>query len=73
MDPVDWSTLHCSDFDEDIATLHELSTDIIVEATGRCLRIINDDSNIPVKLPPSMSARFRIGTSVATAVKVSTI
>ncbi len=54
-----------------MVSLHQFSTDAVVEATARCLKVINAELDVPYKLPPSMSARFRVGTSLATAVQVS--
>ena len=51
--------------------MKEFTTQIIVDGTARCLRAIKDDIQIPSTLPASMSARFRLGTSLATACQVS--
>ena len=60
----------CSDIDEDVRSLKEFSTDLVVEATARCLRAIDSSLDLQYRLPPSMAAQFRIGTSLATAVQV---
>jgi len=60
----------CSDIDEDVRSLKEFSTDLVVEATARCLRAIDASLDLQYRLPPSMAAQFRIGTSLATAVQV---
>ena len=59
-----------SDVGEDVESLSQFSTELVVEATARCLKVINSDLDLPHKLPPSMSAKFRVGTSLATAVQV---
>ena len=51
-------------------SLQHFSTDLIVEGTSRFIKVIRHDIDLPYKLPPGMSARFRIGTSLAEAVKV---
>ena len=43
---------------------------MIVGATSRCLRMIKDDLQIPSVLPASMSSKFRLGTTLATACQV---
>ena len=60
-----------SNIPEDTVTLKEFTTQNIVDGTARCLRVIRDDIQIPSVLPASMSARFRLGTSLATACQVS--
>ena len=60
-----------SDIDDDVQSLQEFTADLIVEGTSRFVKAIKHDVDLPHKLPPGMSARFRIGTSLADAVKVS--
>ena len=60
-----------SNVDEDVQSLSQFSTELVVEATAMCLKLIKNDLDLPHKLPPSMSARFRVGTSLATAVQVN--
>ncbi|XP_056394933.1 coiled-coil domain-containing protein 22 [Hyla sarda] len=54
---------------EEVQSVRHFNTDIIVEAVVRCLRVINPSvgSTLSHVLPPGMSARFRIGTSLAQA------
>jgi len=59
-----------SDIDEDVRSLKEFSTALVVEATARCLHAIDSSLDVQHRLPPSMAAQFRIGTSLATAVQV---
>ena len=51
-------------------TLAEFSSELIVEGCVRCLKLINAEVDLPLKLPESMSVRFRIGTALAQACKV---
>ena len=48
----------------------DFNADRIVEGCVRCLRKIKDDVSLPLRLPESMSVRFRIGTALADACKV---
>jgi len=59
-----------SNIDEDVRSLKEFSTNLVVEATARCLHAIDSSLDVQYHLPPSMAAQFRIGTSLATAVQV---
>jgi len=59
-----------SDIDEDVRSLKQFSTALVVEATARCLHTIDSSLDVQYRLPPSMAAQFRIGTSLATAVQV---
>nr|XP_033777360.1 coiled-coil domain-containing protein 22 isoform X1 [Geotrypetes seraphini] len=54
---------------DELQSLREFSTEMIVEAVVRCLRVIDPSlvSGISHMLPPGMSARFRIGMSLAQA------
>ncbi|KAJ8871869.1 hypothetical protein PR048_028209 [Dryococelus australis] len=58
------------DIEEDVATIGEFSTDLVVEAAVRCLDIIQPGLGLSHKLPPNMSARYRLGASIAQACKV---
>lgn len=51
-------------------TLREFTVEMIVQAASKCLDHISEQYNIPSVLPPSMSARFRIGSSLAAACQV---
>ncbi|ELU08217.1 hypothetical protein CAPTEDRAFT_173272 [Capitella teleta] len=57
------------DVEDEVEAVAQFSTELVVEGVARCLRVINPDLDLPYKLPPSMSARFRIGTSLASAVQ----
>lgn len=59
-----------SGIDEDVNSLGQFSTELIVEAVARCLHVIDSSIEVSYKLPPSMAARFRIGTNLANAVQV---
>ncbi|XP_074619647.1 coiled-coil domain-containing protein 22 homolog [Acropora palmata] len=55
------------DIPEEVSSLKEFTTALIVSATSKCLRMIKEDLQIPSVLPASMSSRFRLGTTLATA------
>lgn len=61
-------TLHC-EIDDDVKSLKQFSADLIVLAAAKCLKAINNDLDVPNKLPAGMSARYRIGTSLAHHIK----
>ncbi|XP_037744449.1 coiled-coil domain-containing protein 22 isoform X3 [Chelonia mydas] len=54
---------------EEVQSLREFTTELIVESVVRCLRVIHPSlgASLGHVLPPGMSARFRIGTSLAQA------
>ncbi|XP_064637676.1 coiled-coil domain-containing protein 22 homolog [Lineus longissimus] len=54
------------DIEDDVESLLQFNTELIVEATVKCLRVING-IELSASLPPSMSAKFRVGTSLAGA------
>jgi len=55
------------DFAKKHEQLTELTTEEIVEAAVNCLKIIDPDFKMSSKFPPGMSARFRVGTTIAQA------
>ncbi|XP_063224121.1 coiled-coil domain-containing protein 22 homolog [Bacillus rossius redtenbacheri] len=58
------------DIEEEVTTIGEFSTELVVEAAVRCLDIIQPGLGLEHKLPPNMSARYRLGASIAQACKV---
>lgn len=54
---------------EEIDSIKQFSSELIVEAVVRCVRVIDPGvgSALPTSLPPGMSARFRVGMSLAQA------
>lgn len=52
-----------------VSSLKQLATETFVEACGRCINVINGNEEMPTKLPGGMSARFRVGTTLSTAIK----
>ena len=69
---ADLVLLFFSDIEEDVVSLHQFSTELIVEATARCIALIQPDQEAPPsRLPPSMAAKFRIGTALATSLQVT--
>ncbi|GFG34309.1 hypothetical protein Cfor_08935 [Coptotermes formosanus] len=57
------------DIEEDVDSLKHFSTELIIEAAVRCLDVIHPGLGLPHSLPDSMSARFRVGASIAQACK----
>ena len=62
-----------SDIDDEVQSLKEFSTEAIVACSVRCVKTILGDVDLPNSLPTAMSARFRIGTSLATHLQVGLI
>ena len=60
----------CSDFDEEVISLKQFTTEDIVASAVRCLKTINNEVDLPNTLPGAMSAKFRMGTSLATHIQV---
>lgn len=52
--------------------LKQLTAELVVEAAVKCLRVIQPSLSLPHSLPPSMSARYKIGADIAEACIVST-
>uniref|UniRef100_A0A8B9LLT1 Coiled-coil domain-containing protein 22 n=1 Tax=Astyanax mexicanus TaxID=7994 RepID=A0A8B9LLT1_ASTMX len=74
MEEVDRILIHSlrqagTDIDEDVQSVKQFSSELIVEAVVRCLRVIDPGlgSGLSPTLPPGMSARFRLGMSLAQA------
>ncbi|KAM8934611.1 coiled-coil domain-containing protein 22 [Pelodytes ibericus] len=74
MEEVDRILIHTlrtcgTEVPEDVTSVRHFNTELIVEAVVRCLRVINPSlgASLSHALPPGMSARFRIGTSLAQA------
>lgn len=59
----------------EVQTLRAFTTELVVEAVVRCLRVINPDvgSGLSHLLPPAMSARFRLAMNLAQACMVSAL
>lgn len=56
-----------SDFDEDITSLKQFDTDMIVKAAVSCLKLIQPGLELPHLLPPNMATRYKIGYEIAQA------
>lgn len=74
MEEVDNILIHAlrqvgTEVGEDIDSVKQFSSELIVEAVVRCVRVIEPSlgSVLPTSLPPGMSARFRVGMSLAQA------
>ena len=59
-----------SDIPEEVASLRDFSTENIVNGAAKCLHLINDEIQVSSVVPASMSARFRLGTTLASACQV---
>ncbi|KAK0162632.1 hypothetical protein PV327_006395 [Microctonus hyperodae] len=55
------------DIDDSVTNLSEFNTDLVVEATIKCLEIIQPDIEISKIVPTNMAARFRLCGSLAQA------
>ncbi|XP_033485951.1 coiled-coil domain-containing protein 22 isoform X2 [Epinephelus lanceolatus] len=74
MEEVDKILIHAlkqvgTDVSEETDSVRQFSSELIVEAVVRCIRVIDPGlgSALPTSLPPGMSARFRVGMSLAQA------
>ncbi|XP_012557176.2 coiled-coil domain-containing protein 22 homolog isoform X1 [Hydra vulgaris] len=72
MEEVDSIIIHTlkqigCDIPSEIVSIRELSVELVIQASVKCLQAINSQCNISSVFPENMSARFRIGTSIATA------
>ncbi|XP_061908416.1 coiled-coil domain-containing protein 22 isoform X3 [Entelurus aequoreus] len=74
MEEVDKILIHAlkqvgTELSEEIEGVKSFTSELIVEAVVRCIRVIDPGlgSALPTSLPPGMSARFRVGMSLAQA------
>uniref|UniRef100_A0A3Q3B1R0 Coiled-coil domain-containing protein 22 n=1 Tax=Kryptolebias marmoratus TaxID=37003 RepID=A0A3Q3B1R0_KRYMA len=74
MEEVDKILIHAlrqvgTEVAEEVDSLKQFSSELIVEAVVRCVRVIESGLGgaLPTSLPPGMSARFRVGMSLAQA------
>ncbi|XP_034733750.1 coiled-coil domain-containing protein 22 [Etheostoma cragini] len=74
MEEVDNILIHAlkqvgTEVSEETGSIHQFSSELIVEAVVRCIRVIDPGLGgaLPTSLPPGMSARFRVGMSLAQA------
>ncbi|XP_023197653.1 coiled-coil domain-containing protein 22 isoform X1 [Xiphophorus maculatus] len=74
MEEVDKILIHAlkqvgTEVGEDVDRLNQFTSELIVEAVVRCIRVIDPalGEGLPTSLPPGMSARFRVGMSLAQA------
>ncbi|XP_045203989.2 coiled-coil domain-containing protein 22 homolog [Mercenaria mercenaria] len=70
MEEVDNIILHSlrsinCDIDDEVQSLKEFSTEVIVACAVRCIKTIVGDVDLPNTLPQAMSAKFRMGTTLA--------
>lgn len=57
------------EINEEVLTLREFSVEMVVHSVSKCLSTINDQLNVQSVLPESMSARFRVGSTLASSCK----
>ncbi|KAG7519250.1 hypothetical protein JOB18_004693 [Solea senegalensis] len=74
MEEVDRILIHAlnqigTEVSEEIGSVSQFSSELIVKAVVRCVQVIDPGlgSALPSSLPPGMSARFRVGMSLAQA------
>ncbi|XP_033825698.1 coiled-coil domain-containing protein 22 [Periophthalmus magnuspinnatus] len=74
MEEVDKILIHAlkqvgTDVPEEVDSVKLFSSELVVEAVVSCLRVIDPGlgQGLPTSLPPGMSARFRVGMSLAQA------
>ncbi|XP_035231883.1 coiled-coil domain-containing protein 22 homolog [Stegodyphus dumicola] len=54
---------------DDVHSLKEFTTESAIEGVIRCLKLINPSLEISHHVPPSMSARYRLGSTLASICK----
>lgn len=54
-----------SDIEENVTNLSGFNTELVVEATVRCLEAIRPGLGLSTVLPVNMAARFRLGATLA--------
>ncbi|XP_059146122.1 coiled-coil domain-containing protein 22 homolog [Physella acuta] len=74
MEEVDRIIIHSlrsigCDLEDEVQSLRQFSTEIIIATVVKCLKAIVGDVDLPSTLPPGMSARFRLGASLANHVQ----
>ncbi|XP_077518682.1 coiled-coil domain-containing protein 22 homolog [Amblyomma americanum] len=72
MEEVDQIIIHAlrqigCEFDEDIVSLKQFTTEITVEGVVRCLRLISPDRELPVRISTNMVERYNLGMTLANA------
>uniref|UniRef100_A0A1E1X5Y5 Coiled-coil domain-containing protein 22 homolog n=1 Tax=Amblyomma aureolatum TaxID=187763 RepID=A0A1E1X5Y5_9ACAR len=72
MEEVDQIIIHAlrqigCEFDEDVVSLKQFTTEITVEGVVRCLRLISPDRELPVHISTNMVERYNLGMTLANA------
>ncbi|KAL3212082.1 hypothetical protein MRX96_008328 [Rhipicephalus microplus] len=55
------------DFDEDVVSLKQFTTELTVEAVVRCLRLISPEKELPLHISTNMVERYNLGMTLANA------
>lgn len=61
--------LHCSDLEDEISSLKQFDPDTVVKAISCCLEAILPGTSFPRSLPPSMTLRLKLATTLAEQIK----
>ncbi|KAH8025713.1 hypothetical protein HPB51_010797 [Rhipicephalus microplus] len=72
MEEVDQIIIHAlrqigCDFDEDVVSLKQFTTELTVEAVVRCLRLISPEKELPLHISTNMVERYNLGMTLANA------
>lgn len=60
-----------SDIEDDVGSLKQFTTELVYEASVRCLQLITSGFELSHRLPPAMAQRFRAGSTLAQACMVN--
>ncbi|KAH6935766.1 hypothetical protein HPB50_009447 [Hyalomma asiaticum] len=72
MEEVDQIIIHAlrqigCEFDEDVVSLKQFTTEVTVEAVVRCLRLISPEKELPLHISTNMVERYNLGMTLANA------
>lgn len=72
MEEVDQIIIHAlrqigCEFDEDVVSLKQFTTEVTVEAVVRCLRLISPERELPLHISTNMVERYNLGMTLANA------
>nr|CAD7432234.1 unnamed protein product [Timema monikensis] len=66
---MDYGPMDMNDIEDELDSIGQFTTELVVEAAVRCLDVIQPGLGLPHSLPPNMAARFHLGASIAQACK----